>query len=370
MKRISCAVVFVLFCLSCRENYDPPVVATNKSILVVEGNLDPQGPAVVSLSRVSSLETRTGIKVENNAVVTVEDRNNNVRGLVQSNPGTYTSSGLGLTIDNEYRLHIKTSDGKEYLSAYVKAKQTPAVDSISWEYVDDGVQIYANTHDATGRSQYYRWEYDETWEIRTQFFSDVIYDATTNRVRPRSFPVEDVSTCWKYDRSTTILLANSTRLQSDVIYKTPLILIPNGSERLSVRYSILVRQYALDRGAYNFYELMKKNTEQVGSIFSPQPTELVGNITCVSHPEEYVLGYVTASTIVQQRLFIKIPWNFRQDCDDILVPNNPDSLKFFFGQGTYMPYSFVSPPPGYKSSTPNCVDCTRRGGSTFRPPYW
>lgn len=371
MKRISRAVVFLLFCISCRENYDPPATATDKSFLVVEANLDPQGVSTVLLSRTSTLETRNGLKLEKDAIITVEDRNNNVVGRpVVISGGTYSFPNMGLVIGNQYRLHIRTSNNKEYVSAYVTAKKTPPIDSISWEHVDKGVQIYANTHDNTGNSQYYRWDYDETWQITSYYFSDVIYDPVIKDVRPRRFPAEDVSNCWKYDNSTRILLGNSTHLQSDIIYKAPLLLIPNGSEKLSVRYSMLVRQYVLDRDGYNFYELMRKNTEQVGSIFSPQPTEIAGNITCVGHPEEYVLGYVTSSTVVQQRMFIQIPWSFYQDCEEKMVPDNPDSIKFFFSTGILIPYTFTMPPPVYLSANPHCVDCRERGGSTAKPSYW
>jgi hypothetical protein len=147
--------------------------------------------------------------------------------------------------------------------------------------------------------------------------------------------------------------------------------IPNGSEKLAVRYSILLRQYALDREGYNFYELMKKNTEDIVNIFSPQPSEIRGNINNINDSKEYVLGYVTASTVEEQRKFIQIPWHFFQGCYITKVPNIPDSIKFYFGPGgPLIPFAYDDPPPSYSGSSPECVDCTRRGGNTKRPSYW
>src|SRR5690606_35363898 len=107
------------------------------------------------------------------------------------------------------------------------------------------------------------------------YFSEFIYE--NDLVRPRVFPNEDVSVCWKYANSSTILLGSSAKLQSAVISEKPLTTIPAGHEKLAKRYSILVKQYAIDKKAYEFYSLMKKNTESLGSIFDPQPSEIRGN---------------------------------------------------------------------------------------------
>jgi hypothetical protein len=130
----------------------------------------------------------------------------------------------------------------------------------------------------------------------------------------------------------------------------------------------------MDKEAYNFYELMKKNTEEIGNIFSPQPSEVRGNIRNPNDAKEYVLGYVTASTVEEKRTFIVIPWNFRQNCNSINVPDIADSIRFYFGPGAVLiPYQYTIPPTGlpyYTGSGKECVDCTTRGGSTTRPSYW
>ena len=68
-------------------------------------------------------------------------------------------------------------------------------------------------------------------------------------------------------------------------------------------YSINVKQYALSHEAYLFFEKIKKNTEQLGSIFDPQPSELQGNIHCITNPAETVVGYVDISEEKVQRNF-------------------------------------------------------------------
>jgi hypothetical protein len=237
-----------------------------------------------------------------------------------------------------------------------------------------GLRIYANTKDLSNSTHYYRWDYEETWEIHSTYGPTVIYE--NGKIRDRVFPQENVSVCWKNNLSTNILLANSLRLQSDIINEAPLTFIPLGDEKLFVRYSILAKQYALEKEAYNFFELMKKNSEDIGSIFSPQPSEVKGNIHCVNDPEEFVVGFVTASTVTEKRIFIEAGqvgiWPNYNLCEEVRVPNHPDSINKAVRVFGLMPYYHIFPPPAdvYLFSSPNCVDCTTRGGSTARPLFW
>lgn len=363
--------------VTCRDKFEPDLVSTTKSYLVVEGVLNAgSGSTYIQLSRSTTLDSRAQIVPEPNAAVTVEGRDNSVRPLSWNGNGLYVSAGLNLTINSDYRLRIKTTDGREYLSAYVTARTTPPIDSIGFHTNEKGMQIYVNTHDPANKTWYYRYEYDETWEINSYYYSHYIYIKATNTVRER-VPGEEVFQCWKYGRSTGIVIASSAKLQSDVIHEAPVAFIDRNAERLSVRYSILLRQYALDKDGYHFYEQMKKNTESMGTVFDPQPSQVWGNISCVSDPTELVIGYITACTVEEKRKFIvssEVPdWRYYQDCPTVNIKNHPDSIKEF-GYGQYLPYTALLSPAGdityYGSSSTICVDCTERGGSLMKPSYW
>jgi len=363
--------------LACRDPYEPKILSSPDAYLVVEGLLNVNGPTSISLSRTNSLDS-TGFTKETGAQVLVEGKDNITRPLSPSSAGIYSSPDLNLVVNSEYRLRIHTAGGKEYLSEYVKARQTPAIDSINWKQDDEGVKIFVSTHDSSGNTRYYRWDFDETWEIWSYFTAGWVYIADSNIVRPK-LPHEDASVGWKYAFSTDILLGSSASLLADVITSAPIHFINDGDEKLSRRYSILVRQYAIDKAGYGFYELMKKNTESLGTIFDAQPSELKSNIVCVSDPEETVVGYVSAATTAEHRIFISnqelVSWNYKQNCTIWKVPNNPDSIKVYFGQGGLLPWDAeYSTAAGlvavYVSSFGKCVDVTRRGASLIRPSYW
>lgn len=370
-------ISFIVFLFSCKDAYRPDIISNNRAYLVVEGVLNVSGPASVTLSRTTPI-SGSGFLPVNGAQLSVEGRDNSVRPLTQQTAGVYTSANLNLVLNNEYRLRIRTQDGKEYLSEYVVARQTPVIDSVGWKRETEGVRLYVNTHDASGNTRYYRWDYDETWEINSYHFSRYIY-VGNGIVRERS-PQEEVYRCWKYNNSKNILIGSSAKLQSDIIFQSPVNFIANGSEKLDVRYSVIVRQYAIDKTAYDFYDLMKRNTENLGTIFDPQPSETRGNITCISNPDELVIGFITSSTVTEKRIFISnsdLPdWRYDEYCPLITVVNRPDSIAEAYGTGSYMPVDAVFSPfnpnqiIGYLSSYPSCVDCTKRNGSLAKPSYW
>jgi len=369
------AIIMVM--TGCRDLYDPPIRATATNYLVIEGNIDPgTGNSLIRLSRSTPLDVQ-GFLPEFGASVTVEDEQENTVGTLLANQaGEYVADSLGLTIGNNYKLRIRTFDGAEYLTDAIQAKRTPAIDSVSWKREGDEVSLYVNTHDNSGDANFFHWQYDETWEISSVYGSHLIYDQNLKMIRERTSD-EIVINCWKYNSSSAILIGNNTQLQSAVISEAPLTKIVNGDDRLSVRYSILVHQYALDQAGYNFYALMKRNTDELGNVFSPLPSEIRGNIHCLTNPDEYVLGYVTTSTHEEQRIFIYRnqigDWRLGLSCESYDVPNNRDSIEEYYGGGFYIPITEVyggAVVIAYTGGTPVCVDCTLRGGNTKRPSYW
>lgn len=378
MRRINsfCILLVVFIGFACKEPYEPTIISSSESYLVVEGTLNAgAGATTIRLTRTFKLDDTASLRAELNANVMVEGKDNTTRPLVMSGDGFYTNSNLNLTFNQEYRLRIITSNGKEYLSEYVMAKKVPPIDSIGFVQDDKGVTVLLNTHDDTNNTRYYLWDFDETWQINTYYYSKYKY---VNGVVEERTPADDVSTCWKYDTFSSILIGSSASLQSDNIYRAPITNIGNGSEKLAVRYSILVRQYALDKKGYEFYEMMKKNTESLGTIFDAQPSEIRGNIHCTSDPGELVIGYVNASTIEEKRFFISKTelqgWFFYQDCEKSDIRNDPDSIEAAYTIGLSIfeaIYSTTAPViVRWDVARAPCVDCTRRGGSLIRPSYW
>src|SRR6186997_819015 len=305
--RYTTFALLVIFLTGCKESFEPNLPSVPQGYLVVEGFINAQGPTQIRLSRSTPIEQKKTFKAELNASIKIEGDDNSSFTLSNLPNGLYRSTTLPINSSRKYRLRIKTKNDKEYLSDFVEVKITPAIDSISWKEEEKGVQIYSNTHDPLNKTIYYRYDYDETWEINSAyqaFYKAVIVPGGNFVIRPITSSDPQIYWCWKYDTSKSILLASSAKLEKDIIHLKPLLFIPTEDERIGVRYSIQVRQYALDKDGYEFLEQMKKNTESLGTIFDPQPSVIKGNIHSLSDPDEMVIGYINATTAQDKRIFI------------------------------------------------------------------
>ena len=373
----------------CTKPYTPPVINNQSNYLVVEGVINTGGDStLIRLSRSVNLSSSLNDVPELNATVSIQDDQNQSYGLKQLSGGYYSSAVLSLDNTRKYRISITTTDGKIYQSDYVPALPSPAIDSIGFTIARTGLQIYVNTHDPKNATHYYRWDYNETWIFHAKYNSSYISNDSTDMV-PR--PVQrEIYQCWSNDISTNIVLGSSAKLTQDVIYQNPVTLIPSTSEKIEDRYSILLKEYALTSDAYNYYYLLKQNTEQLGSIFDAQPSELVGNIHCTTNASLRVIGYLTAGTIQQKRVFIdnsQLPptWavTYPYDCqqDTVLyynpVTKNNDVLTYLVPPGVidiatspiFSPTNPSIKPIGYLASDPDCADCSIRG-TTTQPSFW
>jgi hypothetical protein len=125
---------------------------------------------------------------------------------------------------------------------------------------------------------------------------------------------------------------------------------------------------------------MQQNTESLGSIFDATPSPLTGNIHCLSNPTTPVIGYISAGTVQQQRIFISAQqfpkWDYRFTCPaaDQIVPLDTISLMDYFHFGGFIPVdAFLNPQGiqmGWTANSPSCIDCRTQGGTTTEPSFW
>lgn len=366
MKKL---LYILILTAGCKEEYNPPIKNGGYNYLVVEGNIVAGNDSTfIHLTRTIPVADTSNVQPETNATVKVESENGEVYQLMQENNGIYFAPPLPVDLNENYRIHIVTANGKEYASDYVPVKQTPPIDSVSWKFNEtDGIDIYVNTHDATGSSQYYRWQYTSAYEHRSVDSSVLIYD---NGLRWR-LKNEQIYRCYNVDTSGDIFIASTAGLSSDVVFEKKLVSYPYEASQFRWVYTINVTQYALTKEAYEYWDNLKKNTEKIGSIFDPQPFADFGNIHCISDPDEPVIGFISACSTSQKRLYIfysqvHYPYNL-SDCKPFVV--SPTDIDEVFSE-TYknipLRYGDFGTVIGYETE---CLDCRLGGGTNVKPPY-
>ena len=378
--------LLVLFLFCCKKPYNPPVIASVNSYLVVEGVINSGNDStVIKLSKTVNLNARVTLNPLIGATVTVESNQNGTWALTGDNAGNYVSAGLNLPVSGQYRLRINTADGKQYLSDFIAVKPTPPIDSVGYTVQNKGVQLYVNSHDPANNTHYYRWDYNETWIFHAKYESQYMLDPVTNQIVPRPYD-KSVYYCYANDASSNILLNSTAKLSKDEVYQSPLTSVPFNSEKFEVTYSILVRQYALTGDAYQFYLNIQKNTEQLGSIFDAQPSQLQGNIHNIADANEPVIGYLSVTNVQSKRIFLTgaiVPTgtviNYPYDCEqDTAVFKNKQNYNdvqniLINPPLTDLPTEALFTPTGaiygYLYSSLGCTDCTLRG-TTKVPSFW
>jgi hypothetical protein len=377
----------LLWLAGCTDPYMPDVVSAPPSYLVADGFINTQGVTTFRLSRTYAVAAKTLPPAETRATVAIEDESGTRQLLTESSTvkGTYNSSFLTLNPARKYRLHINTLAGKEYASDYVPVKTTPQIDAVTWRAGNEGLNIYVNTHDPSGNTQYYRWETDETWEIYPIYSPTVEY--VNGRMRDIVVPFPRI--CWGNLHSSIVQIDKTTALTQDVVSDFRVRQLPPTSERLYSQFSILVQQHALTREEYAYWELLRKNTESIGSLFDPQPAQLTGNIRCLNGTD-IAVGFVGAHSLTERRIFIRraaLPSNWRlsngyESClppDTVFLdrpspppPNPVLVLQGAFGNGASLPIDGLYNLGGlyaYTAKSRDCIDCRTRGAAV-KPSFW
>jgi len=280
-----------------------PSIEETQSLLGVQGLIPDQREVnVIRLSKSHSLELKeTSEPLTGCRVIIGDDQNNNYE-LEETEAGKYVTDPAefrGVT-GRKYTLRIYEMDAGEIIRSYesipMEMKPVPPIDTLWYEKVvisenefyktpNEGCRVYLSTVDPDGLCRYFRWDFTETWEFRIPF--DV-----------------DNYRCWITGRSSSINIKNTSILTDNIIMKQPLNYISNETDRLILKYSMLVNQYSISGDEFSYWERLQNVSEEVGSLYDVIPASVSGNIRCLEDPDEKVLGYFSVSAVATKRIFI------------------------------------------------------------------
>jgi len=382
MRQIQLYLIGMIALLAgCREPFEPEIEASDLNVLVVEGYLDSEGlSSILDLSYTRSIQGDLGLKpVVLGASIYLENPAGDRYTLREIGNGSYEFKH-DIPEDDSYVLRIFLPDGTSYSSSDLVPLVTPEIIDAGFEKNEAGVEIFLTTKGNEAADDFL-WTFEETWAFRPAISSQVKYDPLKKDVVLRT-PDERIDYCYRSVRNSDLVLETSSRFEDQFVFRQSINQINQGDERLTVRYSILISQKALTKDAAEFWEILKKNTDDLGSIFSPLPSIIRGNLTQDQNPEVPVIGQIGLGKIQQRRIFIDIrevsPWRAEvpeyEGCllsaDTVLVRDYDSRFK----SGVNIPAIPIIPdgafnPIGYRYSSLKCVDCTQRG-TNVKPDFW
>lgn len=377
--RFSSFIAVLLYgVLACRDPFEPEITTQDLRILAVEGFIETNGTeSRIKLSRTAPIMTSEAHVRETGATIRLFGEKSGPWPFTEQEPGEYV---LTSTLDNNqtYRLEINLADGKIYRSDPLKPIISPEIENLGFERDQNGLEIFVSAK-GSAEAQYFLWSYEEHWIFRPAVRTVFKYDSTRREILQRN-DSERIDLCWNSNLFPKIILQNAARFENNTILQRELVRIRPNDERLMQRYSILVTQRAINQEAYDFWEILRRNSDDIGGIFSPLPSFIQGNIRPITEGAEKVIGFISMGQSASKRIYIDntevSPWPVtieeyrlcRMETDTILVADYHSTFK----SGFRLPASPIleeTTTIGFYPVNRECADCTLRG-TNVKPSFW
>lgn len=303
-------LVFVGF-LSCVQPFDLVSIGTRSSIVVDAAITDEAKTHIIKLSESFAIDTTLNTAIRG-ATVWIVDQDGNREDLTSGSVG-----GEYLTSDNfqalpgkTYTLHVILPGGEKLVSRPESLPDPVTLDRIYGRYVtipsneeageDRGVQIFVDASSEGTEPARLRYNWIETYEVRSPYVSRFIFDFEQNLPVPRQ---DTIHICYRTIPNTELILTSASGQAENRVQEIPLKFVNQATQQLSQRYSILVQQFALSADAHEYYENLEETNEGSGSLSDRQVGTFPGNITSEDNPEELILGYFEVSRFYEERVF-------------------------------------------------------------------
>ena len=294
LREVLCILAGASALAGCVEEFEADLPASDTDLLVVEGTICSSQQNEFVLSRALPLNSSQKFVPVKNASVAVRGSDGSEY-VAQLSDASYTCYVAELAADATYYLHIEV-DGEVYESVPQKPLPTEKIADVcgvQYDGVSDiDVLVTPDAPIEPGRTNYYSWRCDETWEVRPRYRTSIYYNIETKTVemKENQFPERG----WKDATGAATMVGASSSYEGQHIQKLKLYGIGWDNERVRYRYSGLVQQRAITKAEYE-YELARRQAgSDMGGLFAPQPSALPTNIHCLTS-QKRVIGFVGCS---------------------------------------------------------------------------
>jgi hypothetical protein len=377
----------------CIDPYTPKI-SEPEDLMVINGRItDREGFHFIEVSRTSTIYSDEGSNPVSGCTVEIEDERVKSYPFREINPGIYRGwmESTDLIYGNSYKLSVITPEGKTYESEFEELLRCPPIEDISWDiqvtHTSDpavsypGVPFYITTDATWDYAKNYMWELEETWKYRSRYPIMFIWVGGLRQITEE--PSDSLRTCYRTLSIPEIYTYSTRNISGGYIRRFPINTVSSLNDRLSIRYSLLARQYSLTDRAYDFWKALEGQAKQSGELYETQPVMIRGNIVSRENPGETVLGLFFATAVTEKRIYIKPDLVIGKDyCGWYIFPNMDllwAYLKTRFPDGSTDTIFLLGypDPEDLKEDTvldyvenQACFDCRLKGGSLIPPWFW
>ncbi|MCQ2147817.1 MAG: DUF4249 domain-containing protein [Bacteroidales bacterium] len=387
MKRFAAYIAALIAAVSCIYPYTPDLGEENEIRLVIDGDIVLGGLSTFTFSStmpLNSMLPNSGRYPEVKAALWIEDDKGveYPKGLNHSKLEYETKATIDMSdasSDRQYRIHCKVKNlgekhDLEYVSEWESFVESPKVTSVDYSY--DNKSVFVNLS-VEGGATYSKWDYTELWQYKADYIATLIFNERTRQVEDGE-PEYAHSTCWKSESAKLFGLGTYQNQSSDALLNQRLCQIPRNDKRLSFADKFSVSVCGLSESAYQYLQNLLTISTLTGSLFAPSPEDMRGNISNVSDPDEFVIGYVSVvkPTLYTYYLIPDKDVYTPDKLPELFVPNiRQYDLVTWYRRG-FVPVMEDTVNEGGTESTQvlwgekRCVDCTQLGGTIVKPEDW
>jgi hypothetical protein len=299
-KNIGLGLLILL--LGCVEPV-PITTPEDLGFIVIEGYItDATGPHEITVSRTSKYGSvfEGRIEVINNATVAIRDSQGQTTFLNQiAEDGKYYTPATFKGEQGEtYTLQVTTLTGESYTSLPETIPTGTEIEEVELLFVEKsgenaivdvtGVEAYAKWNDPGNEQNFTMWKTQGIYFIKT-FPENFVQPGVG--LAPKACCAE----CYVYETNVSggIQLHSDQNQNGQEVIQLAGFIVDDGA-RFNAPYTLRVEQLSLSGDAYQFYNLIKTQSEISGSIFDPPPAEITGNIINLNDPNIPSLGYFGA----------------------------------------------------------------------------
>ncbi|MDD4819480.1 MAG: DUF4249 family protein [Flavobacteriales bacterium] len=396
IKSFAILTITVILFAACISEFKATLPSSESNILVVSGDIIENTQVDFTLSKTFDLDSPVppASSYDITATVTLVGSDGSKSAPAKSmGKGVYRMN-IGTLSDNvEYCLSIEY-EGNIYTSTMSKPITTPEIEGMSFSQPEEngniGIRV-STAQTASATVQYFIWTYQEDWEFPAKNYTRLYYNK--DKKAPDTLSVADKYYCWQSNSVNKLLVASTDNMASNKLTNKQILDYPSDDDRFISLYCITLTQKAVSKSAYQYYLSKKTENEDMGGIFTPQPTELGGNITCSTNSARKAIGFVSVlKNVVTKRFFIdrKDISRTATSCDVYLTPDQVAEAaaakeitvdEYIINQelepiGDWAwekdtrdeTDNVVIDLSGYASII--CTDCVKAGGSKSKPSWW
>lgn len=361
----------ILLLTGCVYPFSVDLEDIDESSLVVDANILLGYTSTIRLSYLQPLQVGQHAELSGrpSAEVYLEDEAGNTYPAAGSN-GVYTIPyDMSPTADGNYRLTIVCA-GNTYRSDWITPVAPPRITDVSLVADESNVHVKLSMEDDGSGSGYAAAVIDEIWYFHADFIKNLSYNPSTNTVSILAFPDMSKYWCWRKVASNNQVMIDYTTLGGKVNNFT-VSSFSRGNNRTHSEYHVRVKLWNLTPQQYLYRKMLENNESIGGNLFSPEPGEVRGNVSCENNPASKVYGYVNISRVTSETVSMDDRYSKWRIPEKTLMEADESLYLDLYNLG-YEPIDFITNAdqervPGWGLG--RCYDCTQAGGTLDKPEF-